>query len=33
MQNQGYRDAFVVVFKDEQRITTAEALRILQEPN
>jgi N-acetylmuramoyl-L-alanine amidase len=33
MQGQGYRDAFVVVFKDDQRITTAEALRILQENN
>jgi N-acetylmuramoyl-L-alanine amidase len=33
MQNQGYRDAFIVVFKDNQRITTAEALRILQEQN
>jgi N-acetylmuramoyl-L-alanine amidase len=31
MQSQGYRDAFVVVFKDDQRITTAEALRILQD--
>jgi N-acetylmuramoyl-L-alanine amidase len=33
MQNQGYRDAFVVVFKDGERITTTEALRILQEQN
>jgi len=33
MQSQGYRDAFIVVFKDDQRITTAEALRILQEQN
>jgi N-acetylmuramoyl-L-alanine amidase len=33
MQNQGYRDAFVVVFKDNERITPAEALRILQEQN
>jgi hypothetical protein len=33
MQNQGYRDAFIVVFKDDQRITTAEALRILREQN
>jgi len=33
MQNQGYRDAFIVVFKDGERITTAEALRILQEQN
>ncbi len=31
MQNQGYRDAFVVVFKDNERITPAEALKILQE--
>ena len=33
MQNQGYRDAFVVVFKDNERITPAEALKILQEQN
>jgi N-acetylmuramoyl-L-alanine amidase len=33
MQRQGYRDAFVVVFKDNERITPAEALRILQEQN
>ena len=33
MQNQGYRDAFVVVFKDGQRVPPAEALRILQEQN
>ncbi|MCL2028375.1 MAG: N-acetylmuramoyl-L-alanine amidase [Bacteroidales bacterium] len=33
MQSQGYRDAFVVVFKDDERITTAEALKILQEQN
>ncbi|MDR2907079.1 MAG: N-acetylmuramoyl-L-alanine amidase [Bacteroidales bacterium] len=31
MQNQGYRDAFVVVFKDDERITPTEALKILQE--
>ncbi|MCL2414471.1 MAG: N-acetylmuramoyl-L-alanine amidase [Bacteroidales bacterium] len=30
IQNRGYRDAFIVVFKDGERITTAEALRILQ---
>jgi len=33
MQKQGYRDAFVVVFKDNERITPAEALKILQEQN
>jgi N-acetylmuramoyl-L-alanine amidase len=31
IQKQGYRDAFVVVFKDDERITPAEALKILQE--
>ncbi|MCL2413288.1 MAG: N-acetylmuramoyl-L-alanine amidase [Bacteroidales bacterium] len=33
IQDRGYRDAFVVVFKDGERITTAEALRILQNQN
>ena len=33
MQNQGYRDAFIVVFKGDERITTAEASRILKEQN
>jgi len=33
MQNQGYRDAFVVVFKDNERITPVEALKILQDQN
>lgn len=31
IQEQGYKDAFVVVFKDDERITTSEALKILQE--
>ncbi|MCL2416367.1 MAG: N-acetylmuramoyl-L-alanine amidase [Bacteroidales bacterium] len=33
IQNRGYQDAFIVVFKDGERITTAEALRILQSRN
>ena len=33
IQSRGYQDAFVVVFKDGERITTAEALRILQSRN
>jgi N-acetylmuramoyl-L-alanine amidase len=33
MQNRGFRDAFIVVFKNGERITTAEALRIQQSQN
>lgn len=32
VQNQGYRDAFIVVFKDDERITPTEALKILRDP-